>query len=572
MVKGIHIIKYRKLENMELEFSKGINVLSGTNGTCKTSLLHIISNAFQAVTKKCEWLTDASCLDVIRQVNNMTNPKIESLTKGDKTHNDPANGIKGTIFSVDYYGHTSLEFRKHNSKLNNRYAVKPWYRPGTTEKLPYCPVIYLGLTRLYPFGEYMNDEAVQKLKKNLPEEYQNIISTIYNSLTGINISSVTSQKMGDIKTRADFESDKDGIDSNTISAGEDNLFIIICALVSLRYYFERITSTNEIESILLIDEFDATLHPSLQERLLKIFRHYSEAYKIQIIFTTHSLSTVDAALKSRDNVIYLIDNVTNAIVMESPDIYKIIRHLSGITGDDIYLNKSIPIFTEDAEARVFLNTLFDYSILNEPDAFCELVEQTALTENEWAKQRSIYLQLDKSKPLELGFSTFYLNRTNVSGVVKGGMIGGKGQNGQYGLDARFNRTTLIRKINNIAARKDQIVLLNQDAKDLLQPHELRRFYKTFINLDPPYVKKGAQLYKNAFSETDHRELCELVKRCNRKWIVTYDVCPLVAELYSSYRSSYLDVTYSIQASKKAKEYIFFSDNLILPQEIILHSK
>lgn len=272
MVKGIHIIKYRKLENMELEFSKGINVLSGTNGTCKTSLLHIISNAFQAVTKKCEWLTDASCLDVIRQVNNMTNPKIESLTKGDKTHNDPANGIKGTIFSVDYYGHTSLEFRKHNSKLNNRYAVKPWYRPGTTEKLPYC----------------------------------------------------------------------------------------ICALVSLRYYFERITSTNEIESILLIDEFDATLHPSLQERLLKIFRHYSEAYKIQIIFTTHSLSTVDAALKSRDNVIYLIDNVTNAIVMESPDIYKIRRHLSGITGDDIYLNKSIPIFTEDAEARVFLNTLFDY--------------------------------------------------------------------------------------------------------------------------------------------------------------------------------------------------------------------
>ena len=296
MVKGIHIIKYRKLENMELEFSKGINVLSGTNGTCKTSLLHIISNAFQAVTKKCEWLTDASCLDVIRQVNNMTNPKIESLTKGDKTHNDPANGIKGTIFSVDYYGHTSLEFRKHNSKLNNRYAVKPWYRPGTTEKLPYCPVIYLGLTRLYPFGEYMNDEAVQKLKKNLPEEYQNIISTIYNSLTGINISSVTSQKMGDIKTRADFESDKDGIDSNTISAGEDNLFIIICALVSLRYYFERITSTNEIESILLIDEFDATLHPSLQERLLKIFRHYSEAYKI----LKQNGQIVDRKLLSKD--------------------------------------------------------------------------------------------------------------------------------------------------------------------------------------------------------------------------------------------------------------------------------
>lgn len=360
MIKGIHIVKYRKLENVNFEFSKGINIISGTNGTCKTSLLHIISNAFQAVTKNCDWLIDGTCLEIIKQVNYNMNPKIESLTKGDKTHNDPSHGTKGTIFTVDYYGHSSLQFRKHNSRINNRYAVKPWYRPGTTEKLPFCPVIYLGLSRLYSFGEYLNDAAVQKLKKNLPAEYQATISRIYNSLSGINISSVNSQKMGDIKTRADFTSDKEGIDSNTISAGEDNLFIIICALVSLRYYFENITSTNEIESILLIDEFDATLHPSLQERLLKIFRQYSETYKIQIVFTTHSLSTIESALKSKDNVIYLIDNVTSAIIMESPDIYKIKRHLSGITGDDIYLDKSIPIFTEDAEARIFLRILFDY--------------------------------------------------------------------------------------------------------------------------------------------------------------------------------------------------------------------
>ena len=198
--------------------------------------------------------------------------------------------------------------------------------------------------------------------------------------------------MGDIKTRADFESDKEGIDSNTISAGEDNLFIIICALVSLRYYFENIASHNDVESILLIDEFDATLHPSLQNRLLKIFREYAEAYKIQIIFTTQQI-------------------------------------------------------------------------------------------------------------------------------------------GKYKLDARFNRQ-----------RTSQ---------------QLRRFYKAFINLDPPYVNKGAQLYKNAFCEADHRTLSELVKQCHRKWIVTYNICPLVAELYKPYRSSYLDVTYSIQSSKKAQEYIFF---------------
>jgi len=215
---------------------------------------------------------------------------------------------------------------------------------------------------------------------------------------------------------------------------------------------------------------------------------------------------------------------------------------------------------------------FWYSILNKTEAFCELVENAVLTQEQWRIQRSTYMNLDITDPLALGFATFYLNRTNVSGVVKGGMIGGQEQNGKYGLDARFNRHSLINKIKTIAAQKDQIVLLNQDAKEFLQPQQLRRFYKTFINLDPPYVKKGAQLYKNAFCESDHRELSELVKQCCRKWIVTYDICPLVAELYKDFRSSYLDVTYSIQSSKRAKEYIFFSDNLVLPEGIELHTK
>lgn len=225
--------------------------------------------------------------------------------------------------------------------------------------------------------------------------------------------------------------------------------------------------------------------------------------------------------------------------------------------------------------RIVINDLdpaiycFWQSILQEPSAFCDLIMSVPLTQEEWKKQREIYLHHDTSNPLELGFSTFFLNRTNVSGVVKGGMIGGQKQSGTYKLDARFNRNSLAEKVVNIADRKKQIVVLNYDAKRLLQPNELRHFYKAFINLDPPYVKKGQQLYKNAFCETDHRELYQLISRCKRKWIVTYDICPLVAELFSSYRSSYLDVTYSIQTSKKAKEYIFFSDNLILPETIVL---
>lgn len=236
---------------------------------------------------------------------------------------------------------------------------------------------------------------------------------------------------------------------------------------------------------------------------------------------------------------------------------------------------ALKLLLNDDVSRIVINDFdpaiyaFWYSILNNTYEFCEMVLNAPLTTEEWTRQREIYSSFDTTQLLELGFSTFFLNRTNVSGVVKGGLIGGQNQNGKYKLDARFNRENLVAKINAIASYKEQIILLNQDAKEFLQPNQLRRFYKTFINLDPPYVKKGAQLYKNAFTEKDHRELCELIKQCKRKWIVTYDVCPLIAELYSAYRSSYLDVTYSVQNSKKAQEYIFFSNNMALPNEILL---
>lgn len=211
------------------------------------------------------------------------------------------------------------------------------------------------------------------------------------------------------------------------------------------------------------------------------------------------------------------------------------------------------------------------SVLLEPNAFCDFIMNVPLTREEWIKQKHVYLEQDISKPLLLGFATFFLNRTNVSGIVNGGMIGGKNQNGSYKLDARFNRIALAKKIMQISERKDQITVLNFDAKKLLQSQELRHFYKSFLNLDPPYVKKGHQLYKNAFTEKDHVELFKMVSACKRKWIVTYDICPLVADLYGEYRSSYLDVTYSVHSSQRAKEYIFFSNNLVLPESIVLRN-
>lgn len=360
MIKKIHVRQYRKLKNMEFMFTPYLNVISGTNGTCKTSLLHLISNSFQAVNKSCNWLNEKKCLSAIMAINDVTNPKVESLTRGDQKYNDPANGVSGSLFTVDYYDRTSLEFRRHNSSQTSRYAVKPKYQRGSGEKLPYCPIIYLGLSRLVPFGEFKNDDELTNINKKLPEKYQIILAELYKKFTGYMISNARVQQMGNVKIRTEFLSDKEGIDSNTISAGEDNLYILLAALMSLRYYYESITTSNTVESILLIDEIDATLHPAFQIKLLKLLREYSKEYKIQIVFTSHSMSTLEDMLDHKDNVLYLVDNLTNVILMEDPDIYKIRMHLSSLTQEDIYSDKVIPVYTEDKEARFIIERLLLY--------------------------------------------------------------------------------------------------------------------------------------------------------------------------------------------------------------------
>lgn len=359
MIEKIYVHKYRKLENIELKFNKDINLLSGANGTCKTSILHLVSNSFQAVTKTDPKVIEKKCLDIIKSINACLNPKIETLTRGDKTYNDPAPEHKGNLYDVTYIGGKQLNFRRHNSKISNRYAVKPMYPKGSKESLPACPVIYLSLNRLVPFGEYQNDNDILSVAKKLPNEYQERIAAYYKTFTGVDITYGSAQKVGDLKTRADFVTDKKGIDSNTISAGEDNLFIILTALVSLQFYYASINSSSDIESILLVDELDATLHPAYQLRLLELFRRCADDYKIQFIFTSHSMTLIENALENKNNVLYFQDSIENVTMMEDVDIYKIKMSLNQVLKRDLYFQKMIPVFTEDEEARCFLQCMFE---------------------------------------------------------------------------------------------------------------------------------------------------------------------------------------------------------------------
>lgn len=220
--------------------------------------------------------------------------------------------------------------------------------------------------------------------------------------------------------------------------------------------------------------------------------------------------------------------------------------------------------------RIVINDLdyaiysFWYCLLNNTDELCDFVDNISLSIEEWDRQHEIYINKDNYSQLEVAKATLYLNRTNVSGVIKGGVIGGREQNGNYKIDARFNRVELTKKIRAIASLKSRIDVYNLNAIDFLKNDVLGHYYKVFINFDPPYVQKGGQLYKNSFTKEDHKVLRDSIAKCKRKWIVTYDICDLISDLYSQFRGDTIDIYYTAKGVKKAKEFIFYSNNVIIP--------
>lgn len=165
--------------------------------------------------------------------------------------------------------------------------------------------------------------------------------------------------------------------------------------------------------------------------------------------------------------------------------------------------------------------------------------------------------------LELGKAAFYLNRTNVSGILSGGVIGGLSQAGNYKMDARFNRDTLKRKVLDIMARRDDIEVTRLDAEEFIDKR--MDDSELFAYLDPPYVKKGPGLYRSSFDEERHRSLARKVGDAESKWVVTYDADKLIDDIYSDYERGDLKISYTANIKTIGKEKIILGPGLDWPE-------
>lgn len=183
------------------------------------------------------------------------------------------------------------------------------------------------------------------------------------------------------------------------------------------------------------------------------------------------------------------------------------------------------------------------SVTQHNEELLELVRTAPLTIEEWKRQREIYRAGDTSHPQSLGFAFFYLNRTNRSGILSGGVIGGFAQAGQYKIGARFNRETLTERLMAVGALADRITVSDLDGRTVIRNHG--RDSSVFMYIDPPYVQAGSKLYMNAFNAYDHQALARIVDEVDRAhWLMTYDVSPLIQKLYANHFQSRYELNYS----------------------------
>ncbi|MFW2899484.1 ATP-dependent nuclease [Carnobacterium maltaromaticum] len=401
-IKKVHIKDFRAFSNSEddtiINLGKNITCIAGHNGIGKSTILAILSNCgelkvrdgkhlnglpfrgeysqiikgderFDTTGKKCEIFFD----DLPRIDNN--NPYLPELsfraTFQGKTSNKISYTQKEILFEDPETGleYTEIYYKKIEEQIRKiRYRLLPIrteQRP--TEKKLNWPTYYLGLSRLFPVGE--TDEMVENtIDESVLTQVKDIHKSILSSTdTPINGSHV--QYSNDIN-KSGFGIETENYGGLANSSGQDNLGQILLTIFS----FEKLKNTlgNSYNGgIFLIDEIDATLHPSAQNKLFDFLKTKSIELNLQIVFTTHSLSLMEHITRMNQltehnptiKLIYLTNSHAK-IEVETNPTYLFIKNDMLLTYSGVENNITVPVMTEDKTARWFLNKILETSSEN----------------------------------------------------------------------------------------------------------------------------------------------------------------------------------------------------------------
>lgn len=231
---------------------------------------------------------------------------------------------------------------------------------------------------------------------------------------------------------------------------------------------------------------------------------------------------------------------------------------AGVALDLLFSGYCKNIHINDFDPAIFN---FWKAVTESTEKFLKLINDTNITIEEWHRQKDVLANPKDYSQLEHGFAAFFLNRTNRSGILKGGVIGGKNQNGNYKLDARFHKDNLSKRIEKIGKHSHKIKVYNYDALELLLKVDNLLPKDSLIYLDPPYYVKGQGLYRNFYKHDDHVLIRNVLDQVKTKWIVSYDNCQEIKDIYQGYRQDDYDLNYSAYFKMKGSEVMIYCDSI-----------
>jgi DNA adenine methylase len=225
------------------------------------------------------------------------------------------------------------------------------------------------------------------------------------------------------------------------------------------------------------------------------------------------------------------------------------------------------IVVNDADPVIYA---FWQTLLEDYQTFIARIEDCDVSIENWYTQKNILNNHLHHSISDVGFAAFFLNRTNVSGVLKGGCIGGLNQQGNYKIDVRFNKDILIKRIKLIGLHKNRIRLFNLDAMDLLDLIQPELTQQSLVYLDPPYYVKGSTLYRNYYKHDDHVAIADRIKKIETPWVITYDNVEPIQRLYRGQNSIDFYLTYAANRTRLKGSEVMIYNNLQLPEVEKLH--
>lgn len=224
----------------------------------------------------------------------------------------------------------------------------------------------------------------------------------------------------------------------------------------------------------------------------------------------------------------------------------------------LFSGKVDKIIINDLDKAIFA---FWKIAVSDTDFLINKIRKENIDIEEWKKQKEIYNN-PSSSIKELAFATLFLNRTNRSGIIEGGPIGGMEQAGFWNVQARFTKNTIISRLEKIKEFKNKISVRNLDGIALLRQLEKNKCKnRYFIFLDPPYYQKGKSLYLNHYIDKDHKKLLKLLKKSSLKWVMTYDDVSYIQNLYDKFKKNKFTINHSAFEARQGKEILIFSDNV-----------